>query len=123
MNSSRHPSPRERALRIHQCPRRVIRVGLATYRRPPLYPYKQTSLPCVGMSQMCQSRKSGPLRMGTTDHQLLDKRKSDPKRRATMIAIPCRYQPVVRLDNGAHDGQPHAHTFRLAGEKRLEDLR
>ena len=32
----------------------VIRVGLATYRRLPLYPYKQTSLPCVGMFQMCQ---------------------------------------------------------------------
>src|SRR5882724_11667891 len=31
-----------------------IRVGLAAYRRLPLYPYKQTSLPCVGMSQRCQ---------------------------------------------------------------------
>ena len=30
------------------------RVGLTAYRRLPLYPYKQTSLPCVGMSQMCQ---------------------------------------------------------------------
>jgi hypothetical protein len=29
---------------------------------------------------------------------------------------------MVRLDNGARDGQPHAHAFRLAGEKRLEDL-
>jgi hypothetical protein len=29
----------------------VIRVGLAAYRRFPLDPYKQTSLPCVGMSQ------------------------------------------------------------------------
>jgi hypothetical protein len=36
----------------------VLRVGLAVYRRLPLYPNKQTSLPCVGMSQMCQDRKS-----------------------------------------------------------------
>src|SRR6478609_477826 len=28
----------------------------------------------------------------------------------------------MRLDNGARDGQPHAHTFRLAGEERFEDL-
>jgi len=68
------------------------------------------------------TRKSGPLRMGTTDHQLLDKRKSDPKRRAAMIAIFCRYQPMVRLDNGARDGQPHAHAFGLAGEKRHKDF-
>jgi hypothetical protein len=33
----------------------VIRVGLTAYRRLPLYRYEQTSLPCVGMSQMCQS--------------------------------------------------------------------
>jgi hypothetical protein len=26
---------------------------------------------------------------------------------------------MVRLDNGARDGQPHPHAFRLAGEKRL----
>ena len=36
----------------------VIRVGLTAYRGLPLYPYKQTSLPCVGMSQMCHNRKS-----------------------------------------------------------------
>ena len=36
----------------------VIRVDLAAYRRLPPYPSKQTSLPCVGMSQMCQTRKS-----------------------------------------------------------------
>jgi hypothetical protein len=40
----------------------VICVSLAAYRRLPLYPHKQTSLPCVGMSQMCRfcckSRKS-----------------------------------------------------------------
>ena len=29
---------------------------------------------------------------------------------------------MVRLDNGARDGQPHAHAFRLAGEERFEDL-
>jgi hypothetical protein len=29
---------------------------------------------------------------------------------------------MVRLDYGACDGQSHAHSFRLAGEKRLEDL-
>jgi hypothetical protein len=34
------------------------------------------------------------------DHHLLDKRESDPKRRAAVIAISCRYKPVVRLDNG-----------------------
>jgi hypothetical protein len=33
------------------------RVGLTVYRRLPLYPYKQTSLPSVGMSQMCHNRK------------------------------------------------------------------
>jgi hypothetical protein len=43
-----------------QCRRWVIRVGLAAYRRLPLYPYKQTSLPCVGMSQMCQLRTHAP---------------------------------------------------------------
>ena len=36
---------------------RVIRVGLTVYRLLPVYPYKQTSLPCVGMSQMCQEQK------------------------------------------------------------------
>ena len=56
------------------------------------------------------------------DHQLLDKRKPDPERRAAVIPIFCPYQPIVRLDNGARDGQPHAHAFGLAGEKRLEDL-
>jgi hypothetical protein len=35
----------------------VIRVGLAACLRLPLYSYKQTSLPCVGMSQMGQSTK------------------------------------------------------------------
>ena len=49
-------------------------------------------------------------------------RKPDPERRAAVISIFCPYQPVVRLDNGARDGQPHAHAFRLAGEERFEDL-
>jgi hypothetical protein len=49
------------------------------------------------------------------------KREPDPERRAAVIPIFRPYQPVVRLDNGARDGQPHAHAFRLAGEKRLED--
>ena len=38
-----------------------------------------------------------------------------------MIPISGRYQPMVRLDNGAGDGQSHAHAFRLAGVERLED--
>jgi len=37
------------------------RFGLATYRRLPLYPYKLTSLPCVGMSQMCHQRTTALL--------------------------------------------------------------
>ena len=61
-------------------------------------------------------------RSNAMDHQLLDKRKPDPERRAAVIPIFCRYLPIVRLDNGARDGQPHAHAFRLAGEKRFEDL-
>jgi hypothetical protein len=71
----------------------------------------------------CQERKSRLLLMGPAmDHQLSDKRKPDPERRAAVIPIFCRYQPMVRLDNGARDGQPHPHAFRLAGEKRFEDL-
>ena len=49
-------------------------------------------------------------------------RKFNPKGRAAVIPIFCRYQPIVRLDNGARDGQSHAHAFRLAGEERFEDL-
>ena len=45
-----------------------------------------------------------------------------PERRAAVIPIFCRYLPFVRLDNGARDGQSHAHAFRLGGEERLEDL-
>jgi len=48
------------------------------------------------------------------DHQLLDKRKSDPERCAAVIPIFGRYQPMVRLDNGARYGQSHAHAFGLA---------
>lgn len=29
---------------------------------------------------------------------------------------------AVRLDDGMHDGQPHAHTFGLAGVEQLEDF-
>ena len=53
---------------------------------------------------------------------LSDKRKSNPKQCAAAISIFCRYLPMVRLDNGARDGQPHAHAFRLGGEERFEDL-
>ena len=55
------------------------------------------------------------------DHQLLDKRKFDPKRRTAVIPIFCPYLPIVRLDNSVCDGQPHAHAFSLAGVERLED--
>ena len=55
--------------------------------------------------------------------RMSDKRKFDPKRRATVIPIFCRYHTVVRFNNGARDGQPHAHTLDLTGEKRFEDLR
>jgi len=50
------------------------------------------------------------------------KRKLDPKRCATPIPIFPRYLPIMRFDDGSRDGQPHAHAFRLAGEKRFEDL-
>ena len=81
--------------------------------------------PINGLRQSsCQVRKVPQAKVGVSsvDHQLLDKRKFDPKRRAAMVPIFCRYLPIVRLDNGARDGQPHAHAFRLAGEKRFEDL-
>jgi hypothetical protein len=55
------------------------------------------------------------------DHQLSDKGKPDPKRRAAVVPIFRRYLPMVRLDNGARDGQPHAHAFRLAGVKWFKD--
>ena len=74
------------------------------------------------MSVSCQTRKSGLLRVGRAlDHQLSDKGKPDPKRRAAVIPIFRRYQPMVRLDNGARDGQPHPHAFRLASVKWFED--
>jgi hypothetical protein len=38
----------------------VKSVDLAAYRSLPLYPHKQTSVPCVGMSQMCHERSSRP---------------------------------------------------------------
>ena len=61
-------------------------------------------------------------RSNAMDHQLLDERKPDPERRTTVIPIFGRYLPMVRLDNGACDGQPHTHAFRFAGEKWFEDL-
>src|SRR5258705_9916162 len=75
------------------------------------------------MAEKCHQRKSRLLLMGPAmDHQLSDKRKPDPERRAAVIPIFCPYQPVVRLDNGARDGEPHPHAFRLAGEKQFEYL-
>ena len=74
------------------------------------------------MSEKCHERKSGLLRRGRAMHQLSDKRKPDPERRAAVIPIFCRYQPMVRLDNGARDGQPHTHAFGLAGKERIEDF-
>jgi hypothetical protein len=62
-----------------------------------------------------------PHRLGNKDHQLLDKRKPDPKRRAAVITIFCPYQSLVRLDNGARDGQTHTHASRLVGVKRFKD--
>ena len=54
---------------------------------------------------MCHQRKASLLRMGRAmDHQLSDKRKLDPKRRAAVIPIFCPYQPMMRLDDGARDG-------------------
>ena len=47
--------------------------------------------------------------------------KPHPKRRAAVIPIFGPYQPIVRLNNGARDGQPHTHALRLAGEERFED--
>ena len=81
------------------------------------------SLSADHFKAVCQMRKSGLLRMARAiDHQLSDKRKPDPERRAAVIPVFCPYLPIVRLDNGARDGQPHAHAFGLAGEERLEDL-
>jgi len=62
------------------------------------------------------------MRPAMDDPQLSDKRKPDPERRAAVIPIFGVYQSMVRLDNGARDGQPHAHAFRLAGEEWFEDL-
>jgi hypothetical protein len=50
------------------------------------------------------------------------KRKPDPKRRAAVNLISYRYEPMVRFNNGARDGQSHAHAFGLAGEERFKDL-
>ena len=49
-------------------------------------------------------------------------RKPDPKRRAAVNPIFGPYLPMVPIDNGARDGQAHAHPLSLAGEKWFEDL-
>jgi len=52
------------------------------------------------------------------DGRLRDKRKTDPKCRTAVIPILRRYHTLVRLDNGARDGKPHPHAFRLAVKKK-----
>ena len=61
-------------------------------------------------------------RMEVARAPLSDERKSDPEQCAAATPIFRRYLPIVCLDNGARDGQPHAHAFGLGGEKRFEDL-
>ena len=56
------------------------------------------------------------------DYQLTDKRKPDPERCAAVIPIFGPYQPMVCFDDGARDGQPHAHALGLAGKERIEDF-
>jgi|ERR1700730_3178105 hypothetical protein len=47
----------------------VIRVGLPMHRSLPVFPHEQTSAASVGMSQKCQKRKSGLLRIDrAADH-------------------------------------------------------
>jgi hypothetical protein len=41
---------------------------------------------------------------------------------AAVIPILGPYLPLVRLDNGARDRQPHAYAFGLAGEEWFKDL-
>jgi hypothetical protein len=48
-------------------------------------------------------------------------RKLDPKRGTAVITIFCPYPSLVRLDNGARDGQTHSHASRLVGVKRFKD--
>src|SRR5260370_9321313 len=87
--------------------------------------FAQTAAP-KGGKPVKQPKPSAPMGcklVGTVKGtKLLDKRKPDPERRAAVNLISCRYEPVVRFNHGARDGQPHAHAFRLAGEKRFEDL-
>ena len=65
-----------------------------------------------GMQHVCVGRANkSRLRCA---RQLSDKRKFDPERRPAVIPIFGPYQSIVRFDNGARDGQPHAHAFRLA---------
>src|SRR5258705_1155309 len=89
----------------------------------PLIPQQRTCSDYCNMSAWCPTAEIGSTLQGCAkDHQLSDKRKPDPERRAAVNLISCRYEPMVRFNNGARDGQPHAHAFRLAGEKRFEDL-
>ena len=81
-----------------------------------------SALALISIAAGPTSASSKPYPHSSENHQLLVKRKFDHKRRAAVIPIFCRYQAMVRLDNGACDGQSHAHAFGLAGEKRLEDL-
>src|SRR6187397_1448620 len=74
----------------------------------------------IAKTTPCTERRAGGL-FEAMDRQLFD-RKPDPERCAAEVPIFCRYQPMVRLDNGSRDGQSHAHALRLAGEKRFEDL-
>ena len=83
------------------------------------------SIPSVSEEPCCDraARRMNKVRSShDADHQLSDKRKSDPERRAAVIPISCRYQPTVRINNGPRDGQSHAHAFGLAGKERFEDL-
>lgn len=69
----------------------VVRAGLAAYRRLPLCPYKQTSLPYVGMSQMCQTQKSGRATGKSALHS-----RTDIASRACQV----RKVPISDIDHG-----------------------
>ena len=71
---------------------------LVVYRRLPLYPHKQTSLPCADMSQRCQDRKSRFM------VQVSEQRLSDPHN-----TILRRYSETHRWAVSRHC--PHKRTF------------
>ena len=64
-------------------------------------------MPLIKGGRIASKRVDGPCRSSVVG----TKGKLDSERRAAMIAISCRYQPMVRFDNGARDGQPHAHAW------------